>query len=89
MPQESCHREVEDVLRFLIAEDENFVGRALNGMVCKEILQQFETDFGLQLLLEHTMEYEVEDGEHGRDFFIAVMMFLAEHVVHVVEVELE
>ena len=58
-------------------------------MIGEDVLEQFEADLGFQLLLEHAVEDEIEDGEHRRNLLIAVLVLLAEHVVHVVEVELE
>ena len=87
MPQEALQREVHDVSHFLVREDEDSVRRTLDRVVPKQVLQQFESDFRFQLLFEHAVEDVVEDGQHGGHLLIAVLVLLAESVVHVVKVQ--
>ena len=56
-------------------------------MVGKQVLQQLETNLGLELSLEHAVEDVIEDGEHRRHLLVTVLILFAEYVVHVVEVK--
>ena len=86
VPQEGLHGEVDDVKHLLVAEDEDFVRRSLDGVVRQQVFQKFETELWFQLPFEHAMENEVQDGKHSRDLLITILVLLAEDVVHVVEV---
>ena len=87
--QEGDQAELDDVFDLGVREDEDLVGRALDRVVTQQVFQQFQSNLRLELLLEHLIEDEIEYGEHGRHFLIAILVLLAEHVVHIVEVELE
>ena len=89
MTQERLHGEVHDIGHLLIIEDENFVRWALNRMIAEQVLEQFEADLRFQLSFEHAMEHKVENGEHRGHLLIAVLVLLAESVIHVMEVKLE
>ena len=58
-------------------------------MVPQVITQQFQTDLRLQLLLKHSREDMVHDGEHCRHLLVAEGVILAESIVHGVEVKFE
>ena len=58
-------------------------------MVSKQVFQQFQSILGLELLLQHSIEDKVKNGQHSGDFLIAVLVLLAEDVVHIVEVKLK
>ena len=62
MAKECFHREVDDVGRLLITEDEDLVGWALDGVVGKQLVQQFETQLRFLLSFKHPLEHKVEDG---------------------------
>lgn len=89
MPQESGQAELNDVSDLSVREDENLVRRPLDRVIAQQVLQQFQSNLRFELLFEHFVEDEVQNGEHRRHFLVAVLVLLAEHVVHVVEVQLE
>ena len=89
MPQERDQTELHDIGDLSVREDEDLVRGSLDRVVSQQVFQQFQSILGLELLFQHPVEYEVEDGKHRRYLLVAILMFLAEHVVHVVEVKLE
>ena len=89
MSEESREAELKDVLDLLVAEDEDLERRSLDRVVSQQVLQQFQSILGLELLFQHPVEYKVEDSKHRRYLLVAILMFLAERVVHVVKVQLE
>ena len=58
-------------------------------MVPQVVSEQFQTNFRLELLLEHPCEDVVEDCKHGRYFLIAERIVFAEGIVHCMEVKFQ
>ena len=65
MSEECCQTEVKDFLNLFIVEDKDLERRPLDRVVPQVISEQFQTNFRLELLLEHPCEDVVEDCEHG------------------------
>ena len=89
MPQERDQAELHDIGDLSVCEDEDLVRGSLDRVVTQQVFQQFQSILGLELLFQHPVEYKVEDSKHRRYLLVAILMFLAERVVHVVKVQLE
>ena len=64
MPQERDQAELHDVCNLGVRENEYLVRGSLDRVVSQQVFQQFQSIFGLELLLEHPVEYKVENGKH-------------------------
>jgi len=64
VPQECRETELDDVCDLGVREDKDLVGRPLDGVIAQQVFEQFQSNLGLELLLEHPVEDEIEDGEH-------------------------
>ena len=62
MSQEGHQTKLYDVSDFSVREDEDLVRWALDGMVSKQVFQQFQSILGLELLLQHSIEDKVKNG---------------------------
>ena len=89
MPQEGDQAKLHDIGDLGVCEDEDLVWGPLDRVVSQQVFKQFQSSLRLELLLEHPVEDKVEDGEHRGNFLVAILMLLAEHIVHVMEVKLE
>ena len=65
MSQEGHQAKLHDVSDFSVREDEDLVRWTLDGMVSKQVFQQFQSILGLELLLQHSVEDKVKNGQHS------------------------
>ena len=62
MPEKGSKHEVDNILTFLLTEDQDAVGWSLVLMLGEDVFQHFYSNIDLTLSLDHGVKDEVHDG---------------------------